>query len=64
MKVKEFMRKINVYTMRIPVMLTDWYTGELRVADLTDFGDYYYKEMDKTVKSIDIQSDRVTVYYK
>lgn len=64
MKVKEFMRKVNAITLKVPVYLKNAETFECREAESWDFGDYYYDEKDRTVKSIDIQPTGITVYYK
>ncbi len=64
MKVKEFMKKVNVGRMDIPVFLREGALGEMRKAWGPDFSDGYYKEMDRTVVSFDLKSDGITVFYK
>ena len=64
MKVKDFLKKVNVGTLKLPVYLQEGICGEPRKAVSFDFGDYNYDEMDRTVSSISIREDRVIVYYK
>lgn len=62
MKVKAFLRKINAGTLKIPVYLQEGIMGEPR--ETHDFFDHHFDEQDRTVCSIDIQPNRVIVYYK
>lgn len=64
MKVKEFMRKVNAASAKLPVYLCEGVGGKERKAETWDFGDYYYDEKDRTVMSISLEGDRVVVYYK
>lgn len=66
MKVKDFMKKVNIGTLKLPVYLQEGINGEPREADNLDFkpNDYYKKEHDRTLESISILSDKVIVYYR
>lgn len=66
MKVKDFMKKVNIGTLKLPVYLQEGISGTPRKADNWDFNpnDYYKKEHDRTLESISILSDKVIVYYK
>lgn len=64
MKVKDFMKKVNYGLLKIPVYLQEGIQGEPRKALSWDFADYYYDEKDRTVQSITITAEKITVYYK
>lgn len=64
MKVKEFLKKVNGHTVKLPVILEDVNTGKRREAVSFDFAGYYSNEQDKTIHGIHILTDKVLVYYK
>ena len=64
MKVKEFMRKVNYASAKLPVFLQEGICGSPRKATNWDFGNYYFDEQDRTVTSISLEANRVIVYYK
>jgi len=65
MKVKDFMKKVNIGTLKLPVYLQEGHSGTPREANNWDFmpNDYYAKEHDRTLQSISILTDKVIVYY-
>lgn len=64
MKVKDFARKVNYGSARLPVYVQNGISGAPRKLNGPDFADYYYEEADKTVSSISIEADKIIVYYK
>lgn len=64
MKVKDFMKKVNYASAKLPVYLCEGVCGSERKASSWDYGNYYYDEMDRTVASISLEADKVIVYYK
>lgn len=64
MKVKDFLKKVNYTTVKIPVYLQNGICATPRKAENTDYADYYYDEKERTVTSIDLSPDKITVYYK
>lgn len=64
MKVKDFMKKVNAASAKLPVYLCEGVGGKERRAVSLDFGDYYYDEKERTVMSISLEADKVIVYYK
>ena len=64
MKVKDFLRKVNYGSAKLPVYLQNGITGKKRKAVSFDFADYEYEEKDKTVSSFSIGADSITVFYK
>lgn len=65
MKVKDFMKKVNIGTLKLPVYLQEGNSGTPREAKNMDFKPnvYYAKEHDRTLQSISILTDKVIVYY-
>ena len=64
MKVKDFLKKVNVGRLDIPVYLREGALGKSRKAWGPDFNGGYSDEADRTVVSIDIKASQVTVFYK
>lgn len=65
MKVKDFMQKVNYGSMGIPVYLKRGISGEARKVEGAEFEDCRcLAEKDRTLMSISIEKDRITVYYK
>lgn len=64
MKVKDILKKVNYGTAKLPVYLQEGVSGTERKAVSFDFADYYYDEKERTVTSISIGADRITVHYK
>lgn len=64
MKVKDFLKKVNYACAKVPVYLQNGISGTPRKADSTDYADYYYDEKERTVTSISLAPDKITVYYK
>ena len=64
MKVREFLKKVNYKTAKIPVYLENCNGDNRRKAISFDFAGYYSEEAEKTVKSIDLRADEIIVQYK
>lgn len=64
MKVKDVLKKINYGSAKLPVYLREGISGTPRRAEGTDYAGYYYKEQDRTVSSISLNGDNITIYYK
>ena len=63
MKVKDIVKKINYITLKQDVYTR---TGSEKPRKLLsfDFADYYYDEKERTVTSIDIETDKIIINYK
>ena len=64
MKVKEFAKKVNAASAKLPVYIQNGIAGDQRALTGPDFNGYYFPEEDKTVCSISIEADKIIVYYK
>ena len=64
MKVKDFVKKVNGASAKLPVYFQKGIDGVPRKADSFDYSDYYYDEADRTIASISLMEDKVIVYYK
>lgn len=64
MKVKDFLRKVNYGSAKLPVYLQEGITGEPRKAISFDYANYPYPERERTVCSISLGTDKIIVYYK
>lgn len=64
MKVSDFIKKVNYGSAKLPVYFKEGVSGTERKAISFDFAGYYYDEKERTVTSISLDVDRITVYYK
>ena len=64
MKVKDFLKKVNYGSAKLPVYLQEGIAGIARKAVSFDYADYHYEEKERTVTSITIMTDKIIVYYK
>ena len=64
MKVKDFLKKVNYGSAKLPVLLQEGLAGERRKVVSFDYANYPYPERERTVCSISLEADKVIVYYK
>lgn len=64
MKVKELVKKINYASSKLPVYMQEGLMGEPKKVVSFDFAGYPFEEAEKTVMSISLGENKVTIYYK
>lgn len=64
MKVKDFVKKVNYKSSKLPVYTQEGIYGEPRKIISFDYSGYPFDEQDRTVTTISILEDKIIVYYK
>ena len=64
MKVKDIVKKINYPRAKLPVYTRIGFEEPVRLSCLAELGYQDYKEADRTVTSIDLESDKLIINYK